>query len=67
MEGSHTNGSTGEDWLSRGGSRAEIAAKHDFQGDEVGPAWLTRKQGDTVELISEDGGVAQVYVQLLLS
>ena len=38
---------------------------HEFTGDEVGPAWLTRRQGDRVELISSDESVAQVCVQTL--
>ena len=63
MEGSPTNGPRGEDWLFEGGSRAQVAAKHEYRGDEAGPAWLTKKEGDKVEMISEDGGVAQVYAK----
>ncbi|KAK5107796.1 hypothetical protein LTR62_000664 [Meristemomyces frigidus] len=53
----------GDDWLRTGGSqgsRAEVAGRHDFAGDAVGPAWLTRRRGDRVEIISEDATVAQV-------
>jgi len=38
------------DWLSEGGSRAQTAARHEFVGDKIGPAWLTRREGDEVEM-----------------
>ncbi|KAK0771120.1 hypothetical protein LTR91_022996 [Friedmanniomyces endolithicus] len=50
----------GSDWLSEGGSRAQTAARHEFVGDKVGPAWLTRREGDEVETIGADDSVAQV-------
>ncbi|KAK4570148.1 hypothetical protein LTR86_002228 [Recurvomyces mirabilis] len=50
----------GDDWLRTGGSRAEVAGSHSFSGDAVGPAWLTRRKGDRIEVISEDATVAQV-------
>ena len=62
MEGSQSDGRRGEDWLMDGGSRAQVAAVHEYQGGGAGPAWLSRKSGDNVENISEEGGVAQVYV-----
>ncbi|EMC92622.1 hypothetical protein BAUCODRAFT_77159 [Baudoinia panamericana UAMH 10762] len=49
----------GDDWLRDGGSRADAAGTHEFAGNQVGPAWLTRRRGDKVELISEDESVAQ--------
>lgn len=63
MEGSQKNGPSGGDWVSEGGSRAEEATTHEYHGDEVGPAWLTRRKGDKVETLSEHHGVAQVYVR----
>ncbi|TKA23323.1 hypothetical protein B0A50_07531 [Salinomyces thailandicus] len=59
-EASHRGGATGYDWLREGGSRADAAGIHEFAGDEVGPAWLKRRQGDHLDLISEDESVAQV-------
>lgn len=54
-----TVGGSGEDWLSNGASRAEAAGIHQFEGGE-GPAWLTRKKGESLEVISRDETVAQV-------
>ncbi|CAK3817507.1 hypothetical protein BTJ68_02472 [Lecanosticta acicola] len=48
------------DWLAEGGSRAEAAGMHEYGNDGVGPRWLKRRKGDYVEVISEEGGVAQV-------
>lgn len=59
-EGSDRGGSKGYDWLRDGGSRADAAGSHEFEGDAAGPAWLTRRDGDTVDVISEDESVAQV-------
>lgn len=56
------NGPRADDWLRNGGSRAEVAGSHEFVGDKEGPAWLTRREGSQVDLISEDETVAQVYV-----
>ena len=63
MEGSPSKGPQPDDWLFEGGSRADVAAMHEYHGDEIGPAWLTRRRGDNVEMLSEHGGVAQVYVR----
>lgn len=60
MEGSQSVSSSGKDWLADGGSRGQVAAVHEYTGEQTGPAWLTRRRGDRVELLSEDGGVAQV-------
>jgi len=54
-----SKGKRGEDWLLEGGSRAEVAGEHEFHHGR-GPAWLTRKRGDNVDLISEDETCAQV-------
>ncbi|KAK4547514.1 hypothetical protein LTR36_000470 [Oleoguttula mirabilis] len=59
-EGRPRGGKTGYDWLRDGGSRADAAGAHEFQGDQVGPAWLTRRKGDEVDVIGEDESVAQV-------
>ena len=54
MEGTESYGS------SRGANGAETTALHEYHGDQVGPAWLTRRKGDRVEMLSEHDGVAQV-------
>ena len=59
MEGSRWK-SQSEDWLAEGGSRADVAALHEYHSDGIGPGWLTRRKGDNVEMLSEHGGVAQV-------
>lgn len=53
-------GGEGEDWLTEGGSRAQDAGYHEYTGDSTGPSWLKRRKGDTIESLSEPGGVAQV-------
>lgn len=50
----------GKQWLQDGGSRAEVAGSHEFKQGEDGPAWLLKKEGEKVEVLSEDGSVAQV-------
>jgi len=55
------SGKRGDDWLREGGSRAEMAGVHEFE-EGKGPAWLTRRAGGRVEVVSEDGSTAQVYV-----
>ena len=67
MEGLQSSGAGGEDWLSSGNSRAQSAALHEYHGDQVGPAWLTRRKGDRVETLSEQHGVAQVYAHIQCS
>lgn len=63
MEGFQSKISNGKDWLTSGGSRAEAAAKHEIYSDaNGGPGWLRQRTGDRSETISEEGGVAQVYV-----
>ncbi len=62
MDGSHST-SRG-DWFAEGGSRAETAAIHEYHSDGRGPKWLRKRQGDSVEMLSERGGVAQVSVNL---
>lgn len=62
MEGSPAVRSSDKDWLANGGSRGQVAATHEYSGERPGPAWLTRREGDRVEVLSEDGGVAQVSV-----
>lgn len=41
------------------GAREQMAGTHDFSGGK-GPAWLTRTEGDKLEVISEDDSTAQV-------
>ncbi|KAK0304765.1 hypothetical protein LTR01_007264 [Friedmanniomyces endolithicus] len=59
-EGGQNRGAKGGDWLGEGGSRAEMAGSHEFVGDKVGPAWLTRREGDEVQTIGAHDSVAQV-------
>ncbi|KAI9721063.1 MAG: hypothetical protein M1812_002544 [Candelaria pacifica] len=58
-EDGRTGGERGDDWLREGGSRAEVAAKHDFGGGEY-PSWLTRRKGGKIEVISKDDSTAIV-------
>jgi glycine/D-amino acid oxidase-like deaminating enzyme len=52
----------GDDWLRRGASRAETAARAEEELDEedIAPLWLTKQAGGIVEKISDSGSVAQV-------
>ncbi|KAF2167753.1 hypothetical protein M409DRAFT_53724 [Zasmidium cellare ATCC 36951] len=54
------DGVEGGDWLAEGGSRAQASGVHEYTGHDTGPSWLKRRKGDTVESLSEPGGVAQV-------
>ncbi|MCJ1226312.1 hypothetical protein MMC12_002962 [Toensbergia leucococca] len=54
-----TDGTRGEAWFREGGSRAEAAGKHEFYSDD-GPAWLTRREGEKLEIISQGDSTAQV-------
>lgn len=52
----------GEDWLRAGGSRGDIAGVSEgFSEDGVGPAWLMRGEGDSMESIGKEGSLAQMY------
>ena len=58
-DGETAVGGSGEDWLGEGSSRVNAAGLHEFaEGD--GPAWLARAKGSSLEIISQDGSVAQV-------
>lgn len=52
----------GNEWLEQGGSRAEVAAgervEHYAEGE--GPGWMRKTRGGKVEVLSEEGGMAQV-------
>ncbi|PPJ60485.1 hypothetical protein CBER1_03188 [Cercospora berteroae] len=52
----------GQKWLEQGGSRAEVAAaervEHYAEGE--GPGWMRKTGGGKVEVLSEEGGMAQV-------
>lgn len=65
--GGKPRGSQGEDWLSKGGSRAEVAKEREeaVQRGEV-PAWLKRVDGDEVKVLDSGDGAAIVYVLLSL-
>ncbi|KAI5360771.1 Putative FAD dependent oxidoreductase, FAD/NAD(P)-binding domain superfamily [Septoria linicola] len=51
-----------KEWLQHGGSRAEVAKaeKIEHYTDGSGPGWMRKKDGNRVEMISDEGGVAQV-------
>lgn len=57
------DGARGDDWLREGSSRAAVAGAHEFISGE-GPAWLTRQEGSSIEVISEGDSTAQVYIPL---
>ncbi|KAL9083644.1 MAG: hypothetical protein Q9159_005653 [Coniocarpon cinnabarinum] len=50
----------GHDWLMEGRSRADVSGAHEFYGEEKGPAWLVRREGDELEVVSEGDSTAQV-------
>lgn len=60
-------GRGGDEWLRAGGSRAQTAGAggYEFWGAEEGPGWLARREGQTVEVISAEGTVAQVQPRRL--
>ncbi|KAI9760135.1 MAG: glycine decarboxylase subunit P [Chaenotheca gracillima] len=58
IDGQETSSARGDDWLNEGTSRAEVAATHEYSGSK-GPAWLTTKKGDHVEVISTGDTTAQ--------
>nr|POF03961.1 putative oxidoreductase c1f5.03c [Quercus suber] len=60
IENSKKGGVRGYDWIRHGGSRAEAAGVHEFNGDQTGPAWLTTKSGDRIEVLSEGETAGQV-------
>lgn len=47
-----------EDWLEEGGSRADLVEERKGMGDGKVPSWLRRVDGDSVEVIDDDGGTA---------
>lgn len=53
-------GSRGEDWIRHGGSRAAASGtiSEFFQGAD--PPWLTKEAGNKLDIISDEGTVAQV-------
>ena len=53
-------GERGEDWLLAGTSRAGVSAGNDMVNKDGSPAWLTRQNGDSLEVISSQDGCAQV-------
>lgn len=57
-------GDRGEDWLRAGGSRGGVAGISEVFSDDNGPAWLKRGVGDSMEVIGDEGTLAQMYVQL---
>jgi glycine/D-amino acid oxidase-like deaminating enzyme len=62
--GKKMGGKSGLDWLRHGASRAEAAAagvsEYVDEENRNDPKWLRVGEGDSVEVISEDGSTAQV-------
>ncbi|KAK4194288.1 FAD dependent oxidoreductase [Triangularia verruculosa] len=50
----------GDDWLRSGTSRVNAAPAETGDGEGRRPVWLRKKEGDKVEVISEEGTTAQV-------
>lgn len=46
--------------MESGGSRAEAAIAREFVSGGRGPTWLLKGDADDVEVVTEDGAVAQV-------
>jgi len=61
-----TDHKNGTDWLRHGASRVEAATVSvgEFvdKSEEGDPTWLRRSNGDKIEIISEEGTTAQVWV-----
>lgn len=60
--GKGRRGERGEDWLRQGGSRGDVVGVSEVFNDENGPTWLKKEEGDSMEVIGEEGSLAQVYV-----
>ena len=60
LGGGKNGGGGGHNWLMEDRSRADVKGQHEFFGEEDGPAWLVKKEGDEVELISRDDSTGQV-------
>ncbi|TVY71480.1 putative oxidoreductase [Lachnellula suecica] len=64
--GKRRGGPRGDDWLRHGASRADaIVGSSEFTdgaAQRLRPEWLARADGDDVEVISEEGSTAQVWV-----
>jgi glycine/D-amino acid oxidase-like deaminating enzyme len=59
------NKARGDEWLREERSRAEASnegVSEIVAGEEYGPRWLRRAEGDILEVISVDGTMAQVWV-----
>jgi glycine/D-amino acid oxidase-like deaminating enzyme len=54
------SGARGEDWIRYGGSRAAASGTVNEVVERAGPAWLTKEVGHELEVISDEGTVAQV-------
>lgn len=54
-------GGSGADWLESGTSRAVLAGHNrPWEEEQMGPAWLRRTKGGTMEVISRGGSTAQI-------
>ena len=56
-----TGGKNVDIWFLDGGSRAQAAGTHQFYSGD-GPAWLTRRDGENLDIISQGASTAQVSV-----
>lgn len=53
-------GARGEDWIRHGGSRAAASGTINGFVQGADPAWLTKEAGNQLDIISDEGTVAQV-------
>ena len=64
--GRGTRNGRGDDWLRQDSSRSDTAVGVsevvDGDAELLGPKWLSRSVGDNVEVVSEEGNTAQVWV-----
>ncbi|PMD14195.1 FAD dependent oxidoreductase-like protein [Hyaloscypha hepaticicola] len=58
--GKGRRGERGEDLLRQGGRRGGVVGVSEVFNDENGPTWLKREEGDSMEVIGEEGSLAQV-------
>ena len=52
------SGYGGKDWLSEGGSRADLVDEKGEVKDRNSPPWLKRVKGDVLSLVDEGEGTA---------
>ena len=55
-----STGARGEDWLLNGTNRAEVSAGNDVVNEDGTPAWLTKQERGSLDVINSEDGCAQV-------